>query len=157
MAIEDESRNVGRLSVPAALLERMGRSPIALVEEPLKRRVDTTLAAYVLDACRERQALHGAEAGFEDFATHLREGLARIRKRLGGVRHDTVRAALDDALRRHRTQGDVDAHRGWIEALLVDYYDPMYDYQLTSKTDRIAFRGDRAAVRAWVLEATAEA
>jgi tRNA 2-selenouridine synthase len=34
--------------------------------------------------------------------------------------------------------------------LLVDYYDPMYDYQLRSRSDLIVFRGDRAAVRDWL-------
>jgi len=32
--------------------------------------------------------------------------------------------------------------------LLQQYYDPMYDYQLGKKADRIVFRGSKAEVKA---------
>ena len=35
---------------------------------------------------------------------------------------------------------------GWIEGLLVEYYDPMYAFQRDSKDKRIEFCGDQAAV-----------
>lgn len=38
-------------------------------------------------------------------------------------------------------------HHAWIEQLLLWYYDPMYDYQLSKKQDRIVMQGDRDAVR----------
>lgn len=154
IAIEDESRNVGRLSVPAELVENMSAAPIALVEMPLAFRIGVTLDAYVVGACREHQAVAGEEAGFEAFATQLREGLGRIRRRLGGARHDEITAQLEDALARHRDVGEVDAHRAWIERLLVEYYDPMYDYQLAGKLDRVVFRGAVAEVEAWLRDRT---
>lgn len=33
------------------------------------------------------------------------------------------------------------AYRDWIQFLLTDYYDPMYDYQLSQKTQPIRLRG----------------
>ncbi|MBL0952933.1 MAG: tRNA 2-selenouridine(34) synthase MnmH, partial [Pseudomonas sp.] len=39
-----------------------------------------------------------------------------------------------------------DTHRGWIEALLVEYYDPMYVFQRQSKSGRIEFAGEQQAV-----------
>lgn len=155
VAVEDESRNVGRLSVPTALMENMSASPIALVEMPVDFRVEVTLDAYIVGACREHQAAAGEEAGFDAFAAQLRDGLSRIRRRLGGERHDAVTAQLEDALARHHDAGDVDGHRAWIERLLVEYYDPMYDYQLEGKLDRVVFRGTVAEVEAWVAERTA--
>ena len=155
-AIEDESRNVGRLSVPPTLLERMGAAPIALVEMPVAFRVDVTLEAYVVGACNEHVAAYGQETGFKRFAEQLRDSLGRIRKRLGGQRHDEVSKQLEDALAQHGRDGDVDGHRVWIERLLVGYYDPMYDYQLQQKLDRVAFRGTLDAVGDWVSEQVAE-
>ncbi|MEE4300209.1 MAG: tRNA 2-selenouridine(34) synthase MnmH [Pseudomonadales bacterium] len=155
IAIEDESRNVGRLSVPAELVANMSAAPIALVEMPLEFRVDVTLDAYVVGACSEHQAAAGEEAGFESFAAQLRDGLGRIRRRLGGARHDEIAALLEHALARHRDAGELDAHRGWIERLLVEYYDPMYDYQLEGKQDRVVFRGAVADVEAWLRDRTA--
>ena len=155
LAVEDESRNVGRLSVPPALVANMAAAPLALVEMPLAFRVETTLDAYIVGACREHQADAGAEAGFEAFAEQLRDALGRIRRRLGGARHAEVCAQFEDALARHRASGDVDAHRGWIERLLVEYYDPMYDYQLEGKRERVVFRGTVAEVEAWVAARTA--
>ena len=154
IAVEDESRNVGRLSVPPSLLERMGSAPIALVEMPLAFRVDVTLNAYIIGACDEHIAAYGVTDGFARFADQLRDSLTRIRKRLGGQRHDEVSKQLEVALAQHRRDGDTDAHRIWIERLLVEYYDPMYDYQLEKKLDRVAFRGTLEAVHDWVTEHT---
>jgi tRNA 2-selenouridine synthase len=43
--------------------------------------------------------------------------------------------------------GDTEAHLHWVSALLEWYYDPMYDYQLTRKAERVVYRGDASAVR----------
>jgi len=37
-------------------------------------------------------------------------------------------------------------HRGWIEGLLREYYDPMYAFQREKKGARIEFAGEKAAV-----------
>ena len=38
-------------------------------------------------------------------------------------------------------QASDELHRQWIERLLAWYYDPMYDYQLGLKAERIVQRG----------------
>ena len=43
-------------------------------------------------------------------------------------------------------------HSGWIERLLSWYYDPMYDYQLEKKAERVIFRGDADAVRSFLAD-----
>ena len=42
-------------------------------------------------------------------------------------------------------------HREWIARLLVDYYDPMYEYQLEQREGGVLFCGDRNAVIGWAL------
>ena len=44
-----------------------------------------------------------------------------------------------------RTQ--TDAYAPFIEFMLNHYYDPMYDYQISGKADRIVFSGDAASVQ----------
>ena len=78
---------------------------------------------------------------FTAFADSLRLSLANIRKRLGGARYQELSEVLEAALLAHQ-QGDPEPHKQWIEVLLRDYYDPMYDYQLKSKRRHIIFRGD---------------
>jgi tRNA 2-selenouridine synthase len=53
---------------------------------------------------------------------------------------------LENALAKHQKYADVDLYIPLIKALLTDYYDPMYDYQISNKKDRIVFQGDSKAV-----------
>ena len=71
---------------------------------------------------------------------------SRIRKRLGGLRHKEIRQLLHDA----HAQGETERHKAWIERLLVDYYDPMYDYQLRNKRAAIVFCGNADAARTYL-------
>ncbi len=41
-------------------------------------------------------------------------------------------------------------HHAWIEYLLVNYYDPTYDYYRSKWSDRVIFRGERAAVEQYL-------
>ena len=48
--------------------------------------------------------------------------------------------------------GNQESHFRWIELLLTGYYDPMYDYQLERKHERIVYRGRMDAVVQYVGE-----
>jgi tRNA 2-selenouridine synthase len=45
-----------------------------------------------------------------------------------------------------------DSHRRWIRQLLSDYYDPMYDYQLEKKLERVRLRGDKNKLKQELLK-----
>ena len=45
-----------------------------------------------------------------------------------------------------------DIHRDWIQILLKKYYDPMYEYQLGKKQDRIIFRGMHHEFNEWIRD-----
>jgi tRNA 2-selenouridine synthase len=76
----------------------------------------------------------------------MRQSLDNIVRRLGGERHQRMAELMDQALAEQEASGQVDLHRGWIEGLLREYYDPMYAYQRESKAERIEFAGEQAAV-----------
>lgn len=143
--LEDEGKLVGRCALPLPLRAAMAEAPLVVVERPLAERVEHTFRAYILDALAEWQAACGEEAGFAAFADHLRTALGRIRRRLGGERHARAAHLLEEALAAHR-RGDPALHRRWIELLLAEYYDPMYDYQLANKRERVIFAGRPEAV-----------
>jgi tRNA 2-selenouridine synthase len=146
-AVEDESRNIGSRHIPPTFFARLQEAPLVLLEADLDQRIAITLQEYVHDALGEFCQVHGDDAGFEAWAGYLRNSTDRIRRRLGDTRHAEVRRLLDHAIDVHRDNGDVSRHRDWIRFLLDQYYDGMYEYQLSNKTDRIACRGDHATVR----------
>ena len=150
--VEDEGRHVGRCSVPLALRQRLEKVPLVYVEDAFETRVERILHDYVIDQCATLSAAQGEALGFASFAARLLESLEKLSKRLGGDRSRTLRSVMQAALERHQHHGDVAQHRDWIAPLLRDYYDPMYAHQLQGRADRIAFRGGRDAVLAYLRE-----
>ncbi|PAU56845.1 tRNA 2-selenouridine(34) synthase MnmH [Pseudomonas indica] len=144
--LEDEGRIVGSCSVPLELYQGMQRYPLVWLEDSLEGRIERILKDYVIDLTAEFIAEHGEERGFPAFAERLRQSLSNIVKRLGGERYQRMAAIMDAALIEQERSGDVSLHRGWIEGLLSEYYDPMYAYQRESKAERIEFAGGQAAV-----------
>lgn len=146
--LEDESRAIGSLSIPQAFFDAMRRSPLAVIEQPVESRVSTILNDYILANYRDFQASTEGDP-FPAFAGYLLDSLERIKRRLGNENFSAVEDAMHEALKTHQQQDSTDGHRLWIEKLLVDYYDPMYDYQLGKKLDRIVFRGNADEFNAW--------
>jgi len=63
--------------------------------------------------------------------------LFRIRKRLGGERYKRLYHLMEMAFKNQADAGQGNMHREWIRILLEEYYDPMYDFQLTKKQYRV--------------------
>jgi tRNA 2-selenouridine synthase len=145
--LEDESRLIGRCALPLPLYQGMQAYPLVWLEEGFDDRVERILRDYVVALAAEYRALHGAN-GDALFGKHLLLALDKLYKRLGGERHQRIVAILEAALaeQAHGGSGAVDLHRDWIGILLREYYDPIYIHQLESKTARIEFAGEQAAV-----------
>ena len=146
--LEDEGRLIGRLYLPEALRERMRLAPLVLVEESIDARIDVVVEDYVLDLGKRYRARHG-DAGPRAHAQKLQDDLSRIRKRLGGERYQQVSGLMTGAFEQQWTSGDPAGHREWIARLLLEYYDPMYEYQLEQRRGEVLFRGGRDAVIRW--------
>ena len=149
--VEDESQRIGRLGLPLPLVHIMAECPMVLVEEDIERRIDNIQKDYVTDLLAAFAKAHSTE-GFQFFADFLLASLSRIKKRLGGAAYSEIAMQMQEALQLHRTEQDERLHRRWIETLLRDYYDPMYDYQLSKKQQPIIFSGTRAEIVAWQSE-----
>ncbi|WP_192558505.1 tRNA 2-selenouridine(34) synthase MnmH [Pseudomonas allokribbensis] len=149
--LEDESRMVGSCALPLPLYQGMQQYPMVWLEDSFEDRVQRILRDYVVDLSAEFSAVHG-EQGFALFSERLLESLNNVQKRLGGERHRRMLLLMEDALAEQGRNGAVDLHRGWIEGLLREYYDPMYVFQREKKGARIEFAGERGAVIEYLRE-----
>lgn len=145
--LEDESRLIGRCALPESLRARMAESPLMILEQPMEERVAIIRADYVEAMLQDYISRDGEEAGWLNFRDYLLSALDRIRRRLGGERYQQLRDLMIQALDQQQANGALDGHHAWIEALLNDYYDPMYDYQLSQKQGRILVRGNPKTIR----------
>ncbi|WP_312270947.1 tRNA 2-selenouridine(34) synthase MnmH [Pseudomonas sp.] len=143
--LEDESRLIGRCSLPFELHQAMQHFPMVWLEDTLEGRVERILKDYVIDLAAEFNREHG-DSGFDLFAEQLCKSLSNIAKRLGGERYQRLAEIMNEALAVQKVSGDVGQHREWIRALLSEYYDPMYAYQRENKSGRILFAGDQQSV-----------
>ena len=149
VAMEDESRAIGSVAVPLALYQRMGQAPIAVLECSLEQRVDTIHQDYIQSNYQDFRRWYPAQAE-QRFAASLLQALERIRRRLGDERCSRIKGLLQDAIVQQFQQDDSGAHRQWIRELLIGYYDPMYEYQLGRKIQRVVFRGSRDELASWI-------
>lgn len=156
--LEDESRNIGGRHLPEALNVVMAASEIVVIDLPIEERIEKLWQEYVVERYAETIAYHQTldqdnfqAKGEEAFSDHLLDSLQRVRKRLGGQRTKDIQALMEAAIARQHTDNFI-SHRDWLRAITVDYYDPMYLYQLEKCKDRVVFRGDQQTVMQWLQE-----
>jgi tRNA 2-selenouridine synthase len=146
IVLEDEGNYIGARYIPHDLAHFFRRDSMVLLECELSRRLEITFKEYVVDAQQEYVNAFGSEQGLGEWLTFMQNRLHRIRKRLGGERLQRVQLLLDQAYRHQLDHGGLSLHKKWIELLLTEYYDPMYDYQIEKSGRKIAFRGGDAEV-----------
>ncbi|AHJ95929.1 tRNA 2-selenouridine(34) synthase MnmH [Hymenobacter swuensis] len=102
--VEDESRTIGPVHLPAPLYEQMHAAPLLLLEVPRQQRVRKLAEEY----------------GRHDPAA-LATSILRIRKRLGGLVTKEALAAI----------GEEDMEK--MVSLVLDYYDRTYSHGLEGR------------------------
>ena len=145
IVLEDEGSNIGSRRLPECLINKMKQSPVVVLEASVEERINITYQEYIIEALTEYQSFYGEEQGFERWTVQLHNSIDKIQRRLGGVRYKQLKKQLTDAIQQ-QTLGNIEHFREWIKTLLVDYYDPMYDYQLSKKQERIIFKGNKHGI-----------
>ncbi len=141
VVLEDEGHYIGRCSMPQAMKPVMSQAPVVVLEADHATRVETATRDYVHGLLAEYRGLYAdEEQAFDAFSRHLLDALDRVRKRLGGARHQAMRQQMEQALTALRS-GDEAPFRQLIAGMLEYYYDPMYHYQIGRKQARILARG----------------
>ncbi|HWS39804.1 MAG TPA: tRNA 2-selenouridine(34) synthase MnmH [Arenimonas sp.] len=151
VVLEDESHLIGRILIPDIVMTAMQNAPLVIIETSLEQRVEHTYQNYILDKLNEWQKVFGEQQGFTLFAEELLQGLSNLKRRLGGWRYQQLNIQMQAAIAEH-IKGNSEGHIDWIMTLLKDYYDPMYRYQLSRKTERVVFQGSYLQVREYLLQ-----
>lgn len=136
---EDEARNIGSVHLNQSLYAAIKSGDRILLETPFEQRRQNILTEYVLEAQTEY-------ADLAAWVGYMQSRFERIAKRLGGVGYAQVRQAFDQAWLWQQRTGDPIKHLDWIDQLLTDYYDPMYDYQLKRYPQPIVMQGHASEV-----------
>lgn len=146
LVLEDESRNVGSLHVPIVLHNKMSQSPMVNLVVSDEDRIDITVQEYACDIHEAYCERFGESEGLAKLETHLLASLTKLSKRLGGERFQRMEQSMKAAVKQLGNNQGYSGFREVFGELLLDYYDPMYDYQMSKKEGRIAFNGSRETV-----------
>lgn len=131
--IEDESRMIGKCSVPAELYFSSREEPVIMIEEKLEIRVENIFQEYVVRAPDHMKAL-----------ANFSVSVNAISKKLGGINTKEVLGMIAAAKESFEMNGELTHNHAWIEKLLVCYYDPLYKINLQNREPKFAFTGSRA-------------
>jgi tRNA 2-selenouridine synthase len=152
LVFEDEGKNIGKDYLPDSFAEHLSQAPLVILETAMRERVEITFEEYVTVA--QQRYL---ETGFSDptdaWKQDILQAMARIKKRMGGLRHQRLIELFEGAVDLQLKSGSPDAHKEWVEYLLREYYDPMYDYQIQKRSEQIQLRGDYGEVLDYLRQA----
>jgi tRNA 2-selenouridine synthase len=151
LILEDEGRLIGSVHLPESLRQAMLLAPVVVIQESLDYRLEHIYQEYIIKMTAQYEATFGIEQGFIGFSQYLEQGLFKVRKRLGTERYGQLKKIQSDALE-NQQKGLLHHHLDWLKPLLSEYYDPMYQYQLGQKSDRIIFSGNNAECLAFIQE-----
>lgn len=150
LVFEDEGKHIGSVFMPDSFTPVMSNSPLVILETPLDERIEITLNEYVIEA---QKAYEGA--GFTDALSAWQESIEnamyRIKRRLGNQKYSEVLAIFEEALQEQKRSGSFEKYKEWVEYLLSEYYDPMYDYQIQKRAHLVAFRGGAKEVHEYIM------
>ena len=140
--VEDESRLIGRNVLPDSFFSALRESPVVWIEAPLEKRTENTFFDYVLETPLNQVCEN--EKGIAVFAKY-KKALTDIQKKLGGLRTSEIMQMLNESeklwLNSPQDQRDIESNKRWIQALLRDYYDPMYLHSLEKRQPKVFFKG----------------
>ena len=148
--VEDEGKLIGRCSLPSTLKATLRNAPRVVLRETLSERIQIAMQDYVRDKLQQFLQHYGDE-GLNKFAEALRRDLTAIKKRLGGLRYEGILRKLNAAIAFLQRCDSMEMFPSVIEALLTDYYDPMYEYQHQLNSGPIVMEGDRMAIKDWAM------
>ena len=140
LVFEDEGSNVGTVHIPQCVQDKTSQAELILLEASVEERLKVSMDAYVINM-QQDFIQQNADNGFDNFANYWLKSLEKIQRRLGLERYKALLQLVNNALSRYKEHGDAEGFHPVVEELLVGYYDPMYDYQIQKKMNRVVFKG----------------
>jgi tRNA 2-selenouridine synthase len=151
LVFEDEGSNVGTVHIPQCVQDKTSKAELILLKASVEERLKVSMDAYVINM-QQDFITQDPINGFDNFANYWLRSLEKIQRRLGLERYQAMLKLVNSALDRYKDQGEADGFYPVVEELLVGYYDPMYDYQIQKKMDRVVFKGDANEVLSYLAE-----
>jgi len=145
LVIEHESHNVGRIFIPKEIYENFMNGELILLETPLEQRVAIIFEEYIENALSSYIKKYG-DTGIQKWSDNIAKNLDRIQKRVGSKRHKELKILFENALKKQLEDDTLQGYKPLIEKLLIEYYDPMYDYQIQKSKIPIIFKGNYAEI-----------
>lgn len=151
IAIEDESRLIGKNCLPESFFAQMRNSAVVWLDEPIAIRVENIFKDYVLDTsigdfCNQAGAVESLREQALQLFENYKKALQAISRKLGGLRTQEVLVDLEKARLDFMTNNEIQSNKVWIEKLLRYYYDPLYLKSLDQRQVRVLFKGPKAEV-----------
>ncbi len=151
LLLEDEGPRIGRSIMPEGFNKKMAQSPYVFLERAMEQRVAIIREDYITQSWPLYQQQY-QETANKKFSSFVLDNLERIKKRLGGMHYQKINTSFTLALEHLFVTGESNLFEEGIHLLLLEYYDPMYQYQLRNKQFDVLFRGTEPEVLAWVDE-----
>ena len=129
--LEDESRSIGRVTLPGTWYKKMQTSKLIVLKVSTGERVNNILDEYVLQVLKKSNNV-------QELLNQYLFSLEKIEKRLGGKLFKEISDLMIKAFKMNH----LDSHKKWISKLLIGYYDPMYNYKLKLRKEYIVHIGD---------------
>ena len=139
--LEDESRRIGKLALPIPWIKKMQQSNLIIIDLPLDERIQNIYHEYVFMPLK-----NGISQ--QNLKTSLNNSLFNIRKRLGPILYKQINRQIELSLK----DNNFESSKNWIKSLLINYYDPMYDYQLKTKMDRCILKDSKPTILQFLKE-----
>ena len=136
LVLEDESRGIGRLTLPETWYQRMQVSNLIILKVPTIERIQNIRREYIDSPLRENIPSRALKIALQDSLLH-------IKNRLGGQDYQLINQKIENAFQK----SSAESHEDWIHDLLKKYYDPMYNYQLKQKRKRCVLEGYHDEIR----------
>jgi tRNA 2-selenouridine synthase len=151
LVFEDEGSNVGTVHIPDCIKNKTSQAQLILLEASIDERIEVSMDAYVINMHQDF-INQDPISGFDNFANYWLKSLDKIQKRLGLERYKIMLLQVNQALSLHKNINSFDGFLPIVEALLLDYYDPMYNYQIQKKLNRVVFKGSRSEVFEYIKD-----
>ncbi len=146
IVIEHESHNIGQCYIPKELYDNFMRGKLILLHTPMHERVAIIHQEYIVNAVDEFSKKYPQE-GLQKWAEQTLLSLKKIRKRLGNERYEKLENTFYNALTEYQRSDNLTHFNTFIEILLREYYDPMYDYQIQKSSLEVIFEGDMQEIK----------
>ncbi len=146
---EDEGKHVGKSYLPNEFYKFLREGPLVVLHEEIDVRIEHILKEYVIDAQLVYKDEYGEE-GLDKWFSYIERSIKKAKDRLGSSRYLKMIELLESSLKEQLNTGDPHAHCTWIESFLVDYYDPMYEYQINKVKRQIVFEGNYQEVKEYL-------